>query len=80
MDVYYNNKDAAAGTAGPTKEEPLLDVGSDPTEAGPRESIRLEAKNNESIEDRLLLLFSFISRRRPPALLGSCRAYRRIHQ
>ena len=41
MDVYYNNKDAAADTAGPTKEEPFLDVGSAPIEAGTRESIRL---------------------------------------
>jgi hypothetical protein len=40
MDVYYNKKAAA----GPIKEEPFLYVGSSPTKAGPRESIRLEGK------------------------------------
>jgi hypothetical protein len=41
MDVYYNHK---AFGPGPVKEEPFLYVGSAPTEAGPRESIRLEGK------------------------------------
>lgn len=45
MDVYYSK---ATGT-GPTKEEPFLYVGSAPTEAGPRESIRLEGKQRFNV-------------------------------